>query len=162
MIVEFKTLLDILQKQRDLYVELLRVMAEAHEPLVNYRAAKIDEYNKMIETIQMKADALEKARLNIIRRIQEAAPMVTPSMNLTALAAVSPPPFGDELLRIKPQLEILIRNIKLQNEKNTKVAHAALAVVSGLGRLLNQLCNTPLTYQPFATRKPAFASARSA
>lgn len=161
MISDFQSLFEVVVKQRDLYASLLQIMEKMHEALQLYRSEEVDEYNKIIETMKLKADVLEKARQNIFRGLIASIPNGQ-NLTLAELAESAPLRMRAALLKLRAELRVLVAKIAAQNEKNMLIAHSSLSIVSGLGRLLRQVATEPLTYSPpDRTRRYGITAQRS-
>ena len=155
MRTDFQALLEVLVKQRDLFLELLRALEEIHGALEHYRAERVDGCNKTIETLKLQSDALEQARQNLVRDLAGKIGKSPENTTLSVLAAAAPPSIGREFLSIKSSLENLLSKIAAQNEKNHVLARASFSLIQSLGRILRDVSSEPVTYEPFTGRKTA-------
>lgn len=159
MTSEYRSLTEVLVKQREVLSSLLRVLQEGEEGLRHYDAPRVEDYNKTVETIKLRADALEAARRNLVSKIAEEAKIPVRELKLSRLAQMAPHPVSGALDTLKKQITELSLQIQRQNRRNMVLAEASLGIVENLGRLLGQLTGENATYKPF--REPGSASGES-
>ena len=159
MTSEYAKLIEILVKQRDVFVKLRQTMESGEAALRHYNASAVDEYNKSIEILKLRMDALEQARINQIARMVEQLGIESESPTLSDLAAKAPSRIGPALKDLKKQLKHLADSVALQNRKNHLLARASLNIVHDLGKLLGQVAGETTTYQPYNAPKGKKSSA---
>jgi hypothetical protein len=158
----FHSLVEILNKQRNLHADLLRLMEGAHDALEHYRVEEIDIYNKAVETIKLKADVLERARRNIVDQIAKSQGYPPQSLKMSRVAELAPMTLRPSFAAIQMQLDLLIEKITERNQLNLEAARSSLWAVSNLSRYLQQIIEEPLTYQPKTVAGRTIVLTRSA
>jgi len=152
---EFAKLLEILVKQRDVFLKLRQIMESAETALRRYDASSVDEHNKTTEIIKLRMSALEQARRNLTERLAKNLGLSEEASTISNLATRAPGRFGPALIDMKRQLNKLAESVAAQNRKNHILARASLEIVHDLGRLLGQVAGGSATYKPFNTPEDA-------
>ncbi len=159
MTAEFAKLIEILVKQRDVFLKLKETMAAGEQALRRYDASSVDEYNKSVEVLKLRLDALEQARLNYMKIIAQKLNVDDESINLSDLISVAPEKFGAALMELQIQLRQLAEAVSGQNKKNHILARASLEIVHDLGQLIGQVAGENVTYKPFNSPRKERTSA---
>ncbi|MCZ7587067.1 MAG: flagellar protein FlgN [Deltaproteobacteria bacterium] len=155
----YQTLLDILTRLRDLHEELLAAMIRAHDALANYRARELDEYNKTVEALKIERDALESARRHVVEQLVRPSGRAADGVTLSELIAGAPLRLQADLIAVRSDLTTLFTRMAEQNEHNRRVAAASIVMLQGLGHVLRNAFDKPLTYRPPAAKRAVRAAA---
>ncbi len=150
---------EILSRQRDVYRDMLAAMRSSEQAMRAYDTPRVDELNKVIETLALRAKALVEARFIVNRRLAEALGVEQTRISTDRVAGLASPTVGTSIRALGDEISSLAPEIAAQNELNRSMARSSLLAVQGLARLMRQTVEQPITYGPTAAVRRSSASA---
>ncbi|MCB1153164.1 MAG: flagellar export chaperone FlgN [Deltaproteobacteria bacterium] len=162
MLSEYRSLLEILLKERETYTRILALLRTAEKDLRQYHSDEVAEFTTRLESAKLTADALGQARRNVVADLCRLLKIDEANANVAILAEHAPENISRALLKLRDELKALAADIDRQNDTNRNIAQISLAVIHTLGNLLGQIANEPLTYaRPAPPTPPATRVDRS-
>lgn len=146
---------EILSRQRDVYRHMLAAMREAADAMRAYDTPRVDELNKIVETLALRAKALVEARFIVNRRLAESLGVDPGQIGIERIAGLASPMVGSAIRALVDDIQALVPEISAQNEENRSLAQSSLLAVQGLARLMRQTVEQPVTYGPGAAVRRA-------
>lgn len=150
---------EILSRQRDVYRDMLAAMRESADAMRAYDTTRVDELNKVVETLALRAKALVEARFIVNRRLAESLGLDPARIGIERVAGLASPTVGSAIRALADEIQALVPGISAQNEENRSLAQSSLLAVQGLARLMRQTVEQPVTYGPTAAVRRSGATA---
>ncbi|MDY7031205.1 MAG: flagellar protein FlgN [Thermodesulfobacteriota bacterium] len=139
-------LLTSLDKETDLYQDLLQLLQKEKRALVDLSLDDLNECNKEKETLILQARALEESRQYGLRKLAEFLDIPSDKLTLSYLSDRIDEPYSKEVKSRRSNLLSLFHSIKDINKTNESLMNHSLDCVTGSLSLLGNLVSTGSTY----------------
>jgi flagellar biosynthesis/type III secretory pathway chaperone len=143
----FNNLVQVLDEEITIYRHFLDLVRHEHDILVESKLEALVENNKAKEAMITKLKSLERIREKRARELAAALNMKTEPILLLELASKLDLPQGDKLRSIHSTLDLLIKRVKENNQKNEVLVNSALTNITGALENLKSSLQTKTTYK---------------
>lgn len=142
----FDSLITLLQREIEVYRDILDSVVEEKRILINPSLEKIYESNARKETLILKAKLLEEVRSGIVRKIAAALGKPEHEVSLSALALAADEDRGRMIRESRGVLSPILKEIQERNEKNKLLLDHSLIFVKSSIQFINDLISPCLGY----------------
>lgn len=142
----FDSLINLLQREIDVYRDILDSVVEEKKILLKPSLDKIYESNARKETLILKAKLLEEVRSGIVRKIAAALGKPEQDVNLSGLALAADENRGRLIREARGVLSPLLKEIHDSNEDNKLLLDSSLVFVKSSIQFINDLISPCLGY----------------
>lgn len=142
----FDSLITLLQREVEVYKDILGSVIEEKRILLNPSLEKIYESNARKETLILKAKLLQEVRSGIVRKIAAALGKPEQVMNISALVLAADLDHGNLIQESRSKLSPLLKEIQERNEKNKLLLDSSLAFVKSSIQFISDLISPCLGY----------------
>lgn len=136
-------LIDILEKQRELYKKLLEI-AKAKQPvLVKGNLAKLEEFIKQEEQIVVQVGKLEEQRSRVHQALANHFHFPEPEITLSEIAAKVSAELSNKLSQVGDGLKDILNELKDVNNLNSVLIKQSLDYIEFTVNLITSMGETP-------------------
>lgn len=143
---KFENLLEILEKEVELYKEFLNVLQMERQYMVDLSLDRLQECSNHKETIILNLQILEESRKDVINLILNGRGNDTPA--LSAIIDCAPVRYRNGLETCRSNLRSLVNSIKEINQINGILAERAINYTRSSLTFLNRLAHELPVYKP--------------
>lgn len=138
----YTNLVQVLEEEITVYRHFLDLVRHEHEILVDSQLEKLLENNRAKEAMIIKLKNLERIREKRARELAQVIGIKADPVKLLDLASNIDLQYGDKLRTIHSTLELLIKRVKENNQKNEVLVQSALTNIKGALENLKQTLTT--------------------
>jgi hypothetical protein len=142
----FDSLINLLQREIEVYRDILDSVVEEKKILLQPSLDKIYESNARKETLMLKAKLLEEVRSGIVRKIAVALGKPEQDIKLSGLALATDENRGRLIQESRRVLSPILKEIQERNEGNKLLLDSSLVFVKSSIQFINDLVSPCLGY----------------
>lgn len=143
---KFENLLEILDKEVELYGELLNLLQMERQYMVDLSLDRLHECSNQKETIILDLKVLEESRLDIADSLRNGHPSESPTLSM--LIDMAPSRYKKGLESCRSNLISLVNSIREINQINGILAERAINYTKNSLSFLNRLAHELPVYLP--------------
>lgn len=143
------TLIDILEKEIDLYQGILKLSANKTEVIVEGKVSELESITSLEQSMIMKLGKLEEERGKLVEQIALQLHVKASDITITSLENRFPEEYGGKLKSCHDTLVKLVNELSSANELNSKLIRNSLDYIGFSINLLTSTGSTGNNYGNF-------------